>query len=701
MSKQCTPRLARRFPERAGLQQRRPLNQAEMFREKKIPKVLLGLLSCGSFLISSAQLAETQSRAAAATVAIDAGRVEGNISPLLYGQFDEFMFEGVKGGLTAELIRDRSFEEAPNAIGLPCNWQRDPDDRNDDPGLHFLSDDSVYYPRQNETGGERTGHSLRVDLAGDDGQRRGVRQGGVPVRQGVAYHGYVWIRTDGFKGHLHVVLEADWTGGETYATAQINDVSGEWKKYEFSLTPSKSDPLAKVAILFYGQGRLWLDQVSLLPGDAMDGVRADVFEKIKALRPAFIRWPGGNVAQDYHWVWGIGPRDQRTTWVNLSWANELEPGDFGTDEFIRFCRNLGAEPSITVNLEGRGATAAEAAAWVEYANGPANSRYGAMRAANGHPESFRVKYWEVGNEIWGNWVRGHSDARTYASNFNRYAAAMRAVDPSIRLVAVGDNNLDWDRTVLRIAGPNMDYLAVHHYYGRAEMANDARNLMAHPLHYETFYRQLQQLIHELAPGREIKLSINEWNTSLPVPRQHSMESALYAARLMNVFERNDVVAMSAVSDMVNGWSGGIVQASRHGVFVTPTYLVNELYNRRLGARRLGTRVDGPMFDSDREGKNVPRLDVVASKAANGKQIFINAVNTDPDSILRTTVQLSRVRVSAQAEMETITSDSLTTANGFAFPDAVFARKITIPAGSRFVVDLPRHSVSVITLEVTD
>ena len=97
------------------------------------------------------------------------------------------------------------------------------------------------------------------------------------------------------------------------------------------------------------------------------------FQKVKALAPAFIRWPGGNVAQDYHWQWGIGPRDERPTWINLSWKNEPEPGDFGTDEFIRFARNVGAEPSITVNVEGRGATAEEAAAWVEYCNGPATS----------------------------------------------------------------------------------------------------------------------------------------------------------------------------------------------------------------------------------------------------------------------------------------------------------------------------------------
>ena len=155
-------------------------------------------------------------------------------------------------------------------------------------------------------------------------------------------------------------------------------------------------------------------------------MRADVFERVKALRPAFIRWPGGNVAQDYHWIWGVGPRDERPEWINLSWWNEREPSDFGTHEFIRLCRTLGAEPHLVVNVEGRGATAEEAAGWVEYVNGASTTKYGALRAAHGSPEPFGVKTWELGNEIWGDWVRGHSDAETYARNYLRYREAMLA-----------------------------------------------------------------------------------------------------------------------------------------------------------------------------------------------------------------------------------------------------------------------------------
>src|SRR5439155_22491937 len=149
---------------------------------------------CFLFLNQPVLRAQDRRDSLPARIDIDADRIEGQISAVLYGQFDEFMFEGVKRGLTAELIRDRGFEEAPNAIGLPHDWQRDPDDRNDDPGLHLLWDDSVYYPTRNEFLDKHSEHSLRVDLSYDDGRRRGILQSGIPIRQ-IPYHGYLWIKT--------------------------------------------------------------------------------------------------------------------------------------------------------------------------------------------------------------------------------------------------------------------------------------------------------------------------------------------------------------------------------------------------------------------------------------------------------------------------------------------------------------------------
>jgi alpha-N-arabinofuranosidase len=319
-----------------------------------------------------------------------------------------------------------------------------------------------------------------------------------------------------------------------------------------------------------------------------------------------------------------------------------------------------------------------------------------MRAANGHPAPFGVKYWEVGNEIWGDWVRGHSDAQTYARNYNRYAHAMRAVDPSIKLIAVGDNDMNWNRTVLREAGRNIDYLAIHHYYGRREMRGDPLNLMARPLFFERFYAHVEQLLREHAFAGRIKLAINEWGLDLPSERQYSMESALYGARLMNVFERSgEIVEMSAVSDLVNGWPGGIIQAGRHGVFVSPLYFVNQLYAEHRGDQLLATIVNSPTFNTSGEGTNISYLDAVASRS--NKKIFIKAVNTSRTNDLLTTINIAGATTTARAEVKTLTAPSLAISNNFSRPHAVSIQTKTLPSGGKFVVTLPKHSVSIIVL----
>ena len=339
--------------------------------------VSLGLVLA---LLVSPRAAERQAQPAAAVrIDIDAGHVEGRISPVLYGQFMEFMYEGIKGGLHAELLRNRSFEEDPNVIGLSRRWERYPDDRDDDYGLTFNG------LRRRVSGapdvdGAVGGHSQKVQIRPAVIVRHGVYQAPILVRRGIEYRGYLWMKAEGFKGDVHVALESQTSGGRIYAETALANVSGEWKQYPFVLGSTATDSQARFAILFSGEGTVWVDQASLMPGDAVDGVRGDVLSKVKALSPRFLRWPGGNVAQDYHWRWGVGPRDERPLWVNLSWKNELEPSDFGTDEFIQFARNAGAEPTLTVNVEGRGATVDEAAAWVEYSQRPGDLDHGALRA---------------------------------------------------------------------------------------------------------------------------------------------------------------------------------------------------------------------------------------------------------------------------------------------------------------------------------
>jgi alpha-N-arabinofuranosidase len=643
-----------------------------------------------------------------ATIRIDAGKVVGSINPGLYGQFAEFMFADVKDGLTAEMLRDRSFEMAPDSIGLPRYWERYPDRRNDDDDLKFKWNEAEHYPptmpdyMPAQAGVPPTAqHGLTVTLKYENSDPRGFYQPDILVRKNLGYHGYAWVKSADFNGSLTFALAENRDGGNEFGRRTVAIKPGDWTRVPFAIpsTASADQPNACFCVLVAGKGTLTLDQLSLEPDDAVNGVRADTLARVKALHPSFLRWPGGNVAQDYHWMWGIGPRDQRKTWVNLSWGNEPEPSDFGTDEAITFCREVGAEPSLTVNVEGGGGTPEEAAAWVEYCNGPATSKYGAMRAANGHPEPYHVRTWEVGNEIWGDWVRGHSDAATYAANFNRYAAAMKAKDPGITLIGCGDNSLDWERTVLQTAGRNMDLLAIHHYYGIDEMKGDEHNLMAHPLAYERFYGKLDAMARELVPHHRIGLVINEWNTVLPTARQHSMESALYGARLMNVFERcGDFVRRSSVSDMVNGWSGGVIQAGRTGLFVTPTYWANVLYATCLGTQRVETTVTSPTYDSTLEGKQIPALDVVASRSADGRTLYVKAVNTDFEHALRTRLEVIG-NTPATVKAHCLNESARGSHNDFRHLDAVRPTAFTLAAANPLTVTLPAHSVMVLEIKL--
>jgi len=351
-----------------------------------------------------------------------------------------------------------------------------------------------------------------------------------------------------------------------------------------------------------------------------------------------------------------------------------------------------------IRTASRKATAEDAADWVEYCNSPADSGYGRLRAADGHPEPFAVKYWEIGNEIWGDWVRGHSDAAAYAANARRDIRAMKAVDPGIQIIAVGHNDMEWNRVVLREIGGEIDYLSIHHYEGAGDSRQERRRLLNRPLWYEDFYQRVKSLIDELVPEGSVKLAINEWNTSLPLPRQHTMEPALFGARLMNVFERQGgVIGMSSVSDLVNGWSGGIIQASRRRVFTTPAYAVIREYNRRRGSWRIAAEASGPGAgegDSNTGGK----LDFVASTNKAGSGIYLKVVNTSLEDAVSARIRLSGVEggVAAEAEAVTIRGSSLAARNDFEHPGRVGAHTAAVRADTagEFSHSFPKHSVTV-------
>jgi len=423
-------------------------------------------------------------------------------------------------------------------------------------------------------------------------------------------------------------------------------------------------------------------------------VRADSEAMIAELRPSFLRWPGGNVAQDYHWQWGIGPRDLRPSWINKAWSNAPEPSDFGTDEYLAFCARLHIEPSIAVNVNGAGATPEEAAAWVEYVNGPATTKYGSMRAANGHPAPYGVKQWELGNEIFGNWVRGSADAETYGHSAVQYAKAMREVDPSIKLIAVGAAD-DWNSTVLKIAGPAIDYLAIHDYTSFTEnaVASDPRaQMMGRAGEFEANHRHTGELVAMLTPGRNIKLIVNEWNLLYSADVVESMEGAVYASRMMNGFERDgDVVNANCISDLLNGWVGGIIQASRDRVYGTAQYYAFRMYSDHLGSERLFAEVTSPELQP-----GVKVLDAVVTRSEDGLRIFAKMSNADREHTLKVSVDLGSFSYAPDVQAAILSTTDPTKRNTFNNPDAVKPIHRDLLCSGVCTIEMPADSVAVLT-----
>jgi alpha-N-arabinofuranosidase len=536
--------------------------------------------------------------------------------------------------------------------------------------------------------------------------RRGFSQGRLSIQANQTYNGYLWLKQaekEAYTGKIIALLEEDNTDGPTYTTAEVADLTPNaasgWKQYKFHLTPTKTDRFAKLSILFEGRGTVFLDQISLEPASAKTEVRADTEAMIAALHPSFIRWPGGNVAQDYHWQWGIGPRDLRPVWTNKAWSNAPEPGDLGTDEYLALCARLHIEPSITVNVEGNGATPEEAAAWVEYVNGPATSKYGAVRAANGHPEPYHVIQWELGNEVFGDWVRGHSTPEVYAQNAVKYAKAMRAVDPTIQLTAVGEGIMPeqehWNSTVLQVAGPVINFLAIHDYTSvgdHAKAADPFADMMAQAGNFERGYRHTADLIARLAPGRNIKQIVNEWNLFYPAATIENMTGAVYAARMMNGFERDgDAVEANSISDLLNGWAGGILQASRDRIYGTAQFHAVKLYADHLGTDRLSTMTQSPEL---RPG--LPAIDAIATRSADGSRLFLKLSNADQTHSIRTRLDLKNFARAAQAKVEILKADHPGDRNTFANPDTVTPHANQLHCSATCEMDLPPLSVAVVT-----
>jgi alpha-N-arabinofuranosidase len=274
-------------------------------------------------------------------------------------------------------------------------------------------------------------HSPRIKV--DGSEPRGIQQSRLRVAGGKALEGRVYLAGD---PSAKVVVRLVWgTGPGDSQSITIPALSGEYKKFALKFTPATDSEDARLEIVGTGSGTFHVGTASLMPADNAEGFHAGMIKLFKEAGFKMFKWPGGNFVSAYDFRDGLGDRDKRPPRQQPMWSDRVESNDVGLHEFMALNRLVGAEPDLAID-SGFG-SAREAAEQVEYCNGSAETRMGKMRAENGHPEPFNVRYWTIGNEMYGPWQYGHMSLDQYWAKHTYIVEAMRAVDPNIKVTVAG------------------------------------------------------------------------------------------------------------------------------------------------------------------------------------------------------------------------------------------------------------------------
>ncbi len=460
-----------------------------------------------------------------------------------------------------------------------------------------------------------------------------------------------------------------------------------------------------------------------------DGFRTDVLELMRRVKVPLLRYPGGNFVSNYHWEDGVGPKEQRPRVFEYAWMTE-ESNQFGTAEFIALCRKVGAEPLICVNM-GSG-TVEEAMHWVEYCNGTGNTKHANLRRSHGYEEPFNVKYWGLGNEMYGNWQFENLSAEQYAARAFQYAKAIKWIDPTVKLIACGfEQSADWNYTCMKAIGPMCDYISAHHYsvvWGPFEKDNYLQNL-----YIPDYIEDLHQLtLAAIRTGmndipRHCKVAWNEWNLfgwcfpGVNDDATYTLHNAIIAALTLNRLLRNsDTVGMANYSTFVN--INGAVSVHGDQVLCRAQYPVFELLANNLGDEVLDVKLACPTLTvpvsrSDALGRpplgthlidhaaaprkmaDIPVLDCLATRSHDGT-LYLCVVNKSPDEDVDTEISLSDLDLTSRSvAMQTIWHEDLTAANTLENPGNVAIKDAVppavIPGGLKAC--FRKHSVNLITL----
>lgn len=452
-----------------------------------------------------------------------------------------------------------------------------------------------------------------------------------------------------------------------------------------------------------------------------NGLRKDVSEEIRTLAVPIVRYPGGNFVSGYHWQDGVGPKEQRPRVLDRAW-NTIDTNQFGTNEFMEWCRAVGTEPLLAVNL-GNG-TPENAAALVEYCNIPSGTRWSDLRRRHGVASPHNVKFWCLGNEMDGPWQIGHMPATEYGLKAADAARQMRAVDRSVRLVACGSSGpgmptyLEWDRQVLEQCYDDVDCISLHRYYNNTTETNgDTSRFLALNLDME---RQIEEVaaVCDYVRGRRkssrrLSLSFDEWNvwyraSSGDGHRQvaphlleevYNLEDALLVGGLINaLLRRANRVRIACLAQLVNVIAPLVTNEDR--VLRQTIYYPYAWALHHARGQVVDLLLESESYEVPRLGQ-VPFVDIVATADPATGEHCVLMMNRDLAAEREVAVTWPGAAPTRVLGLDTLTGSDLKASNTFEQPNRVAPQPLEAPkAGARMTFKLPPRSYTAARLTTT-
>ncbi len=467
-------------------------------------------------------------------------------------------------------------------------------------------------------------------------------------------------------------------------------------------------------------GGIWVGPDSPIPNTR--GIRNDVVAALKDLKVPNVRWPGGCFADQYHWRKGVGPADKRPATVNSAWGDVVDTNAFGTDEFMDFIHQINSSAYISLNV-GSG-TPQEAAEWVEYMTAAQSTALAKERAANGHPEPYKIGFLGLGNESWD--CGGAMSPDYYVSLMKVYSRFVPNLNPAQRdhdemqriAVGPGTDTTEWTEAVMKAWQRhtwswNINGLSVHWYTvptgwppsmpSTSFGLDDYAKSMKSTLFMNDLLRKQEAVMDKYDPEKKVALVVDEWGAwyaALPgtnksfLEQQNSMRDAILAALNLNIFARHaDRVRAANIAQMINVLQAMIL-TDKGQMVLTPTYYVYKMYVPFQDATFVPVTFDAGAYTHG--DITVPRLDALAAKDASGK-LWLALTNLDPEKPVKLEADVAGIK-GASVRGETLTASAVDSINTFASPQTVMPKPVDAKVqDGKLTLSLSPKSVTVVSI----